>query len=119
MHQGDAGMRRHLLLFLVVVSAACSKQDDAEKLRKSADSWKATLNLVADARLRDAVPKRFARITIEEAVEDLSGQTAQPSIPRPVAVRAERIIGIAATLHDAVEKDDRAGIARGRGELAR
>jgi GH15 family glucan-1,4-alpha-glucosidase len=106
-------------LFLALVSVACAKQDDAEKLRKSADSWRATLQLVADARLRNTVPKRFARITIEEAIDDLSGQTARPSIPRLVAVRAERIIGIAASLHDAVENDDRAAIARARGELGR
>ncbi len=112
-------MRRHLVLLLVIASVACAKQDDAEKLRKSADSWRATLQLVADARLHDTMPKRFARITIEEAVDDLTGRTARPSIPRPVAVRAERIIGIAATLHDAVENDDRAAIARARGELAR
>jgi hypothetical protein len=112
-------MRRHLVLFLLVATVACAKQDDAEKLRKSTDSWRATLQFVADARLRNDVPKRFARITIEEAVDDLSGQAAQPSIPRPVAVSAERIIGIAAALHDAVENDDRAGIAHARGALAR
>jgi len=113
-------MRRHLLVFLIVASAlGCAKQDDAEKLRKSVNSWRATLQLVADARLRDSIPKRLARVTIEEAVDDLSGRTARPSIPRPVAVRAERIIGIAASLHDAVEHDDRDAIARARGELGR
>jgi len=102
-----------------MASVACAKNDDAKKLGKSINSWRATLQLVADARLRNSIPKRLARVTIEEAVDDLSGRTAQPSIPRPVAVRAERIIGIAAALHQAVENDDRAAIARARGELGR
>jgi hypothetical protein len=59
------------------------------------------------------------RITIDEAVKDLSGQAANPAIPRPVVERAERIIGIAATLRNAVESDDRTAIARARAELAR
>lgn len=110
-------MRRHLVLLLAIVSAACAKQDDAEKLRKSVDSWSATLQLVADAWLRNEVPKRFALITIDEAVGDLSSQTAKPSIPRPVTERAERITGIAAALSNAVENDERAGVNRARGKL--
>jgi hypothetical protein len=112
-------MRRHLVFFLAVFSAACTKQDDGEALRKATVSWTATLQLVADARLARAVPARFVSHTIDEAVEDLSGQSAKPSVPGPVAQRAKRVIGLAEMLRGAVDHDHRAAIARLRTELAR
>ena len=111
-------MRRHLVVILAVALAACGKQDDAETLKKSADSWSATLQLVADARLRDDVRAGFARKTIEAAVEALSSEAAKPGLPRSTVVYAEKVIGIAAKLQTAVESDDRAGIAKSRHELA-
>jgi len=111
-------MRRHLALILVIALAACGKQDDAEKLKKSVDSWSATLQLVADARLRNEVRSGFALKTIEAAVEELSSGTAKPGLPRSITVRAEKVIGTAADLRQAVESDDRAGIAKARSELA-
>jgi len=111
-------MRRHLVIFFVLALAACGKQDDAETLKKSADSWSATLQLVADARLRGEVRSGFALKTIEAAVEELSSETAKPGLPRSATIRAEKIIGIAANLKTAVESDDRAGMAKSRGALA-
>jgi|GEM_PF-976073 len=111
-------MRRHLVIIFVLALAACGKQDDGEKLKKSVDSWSATLQFVADARLRDEVGSGFARKTTEAAVEELSGETAKPGLPRSITVRAEKVIGIAANLQTAVESDDRAAIARSRRELA-
>jgi hypothetical protein len=111
-------MHRHLVVILAVALAACGKQDDAEKLTKSVDSWRATLQLVADARLRNEVRGRFALNTIEAAVEELSSKAAKPGLPRSITVRAETVIGAAANLRRAVERDDRAAIARARSELA-
>src|SRR3954452_20655176 len=111
-------MRRHLVVILIIVLAACGKQDDAEKLKKSVDSWSATLQFVADARLRDDVRSGFAKKTIEAAVEELSKETAKPGLPRSLTVRAEKVIGIAASLETAVENDDRTAIANARRELA-
>jgi len=111
-------MRRHLVIILVIALVACGKQDDAETLNKSVDSWSATLQFVADARLRNEVRSGFALKTIEAAVEELSSGTAKPGLPRSITVRAEKVIGAAANLRQSVESDDRAGIAKARNELA-
>jgi hypothetical protein len=105
-------MRRYLVFFLLAL--ACNKQDGAEKLQKSIVSWKATLQIVADARLKNEVRDGFALKTIEAAVEDLEGQSAKVS-SKP----AEYLIAVAAALRQAIERDDRAAIAKARGELAR
>ena len=110
----DGGLMRRVVVLTILLALACNKQDDAEKLRKSITSWSATLQLVADARLKNEVRKGFALKTIEEAVDDLEGQTAKTTNDR-----AARLIGIAANLRQAVEADDRAAIAKARGELAR
>jgi hypothetical protein len=109
---------RHLVIILAIALAACGKQDDGEKLKKSVDSWSATLQLVADARLRNDVRSGFALKTIEAAVEELSSEAAKPGLPRPITVRAEKFIGIAANLHTAVESDAPTAIAKSRRELA-
>jgi hypothetical protein len=109
---------RHLVIILAIALAACGKRDDGEKLKKSVDSWSATLQLVADARLRNDVRSGFALKTIEAAVEELSSETVKPRLPRPITVRAEKVIGIAANLHTAVESDDQTAIAKSRRELA-
>ncbi|MEA2337038.1 MAG: hypothetical protein QOE82_1045 [Thermoanaerobaculia bacterium] len=111
-------MRRHLVVFLTIALAACGKQDEAEKLQKSADSWRATLLFVADAGLRNEVRSGFARKTAEAAVEELSGGAAKSGLPRSITVRVERLIGIAAKLQTAIESGDRVGIANARRELA-
>src|SRR3954447_636696 len=105
---------RRLCAVLILLSLACSKQNDDDKLRKSVDSWTATLQLVADARLNNEVRDGFVLNTIDEAVDDLEGQSAKTTNKR-----AEHLIGIAAKLRQAVERDDRAAIAQARGELAR
>lgn len=107
-------LMRRLCAVAILLALACNKQDDNEKLRKSIDSWSATLQLVADARLKNEVRKGFALKTIEAAVDDLEGQTAKKTDDR-----ATRLIGVAAKLGQAVEADDRASIARARGELVR
>ena len=106
-------MRRSLFA-LILLALACNKQDDDEKLQKSIVSWKATLQIVADARLKNEVREGFAVKTIDEAVEDLEGQTAKTTDKR-----AEQLIGIAAKLRQAIEADDRGAIEKARGELAR
>jgi hypothetical protein len=111
-------MRRCLIALALVSLVGCAKKDDAEKLQDALKSWSATLQFVAEARLRDQVPARFGVKTAEEAVEELSSNAAKPSLPRPLTLRAERVIGIGAKLQDAFEKDDRAGIAAARRELA-
>lgn len=111
-------MRRYLLALAVLMLAACAKKDDEETLRKAVASWSTTLQFVADARLRDEVSSRFAVKTAEAAVEDLSSDAAKPSLPRPLTVRAERVIGVGAKLQTAFENDDRAAIAAARGVLA-
>jgi hypothetical protein len=98
--------------------AACAKKDDEETLRQALTSWSATMQFVADARLRDQVPARFGVKTAEAAVEELSGDAAKPSLPRPLTLHAERVIGIGAKLQRSFENDDRAGIAAARRELA-
>ena len=98
----------------MLLTLACSKQDDAEKLRKSITSWKATLLIVADARMKNEVRKGFAVKTIDEAVDDLEGQAAKTT-----SKSAEELVGIAAKLRQAVERDDRAAIAQAKGDLAR
>jgi hypothetical protein len=98
----------------LLLALACNKQDDAEKLEKSISSWKATLQIVADARLKNEVREGFALKTIDEAVEDLEGQSAKTTNKR-----AEELVGVAAKLRQAVEADDRGAIAKARGELVR
>jgi len=105
---------RRLCVVLIVLSLACSKQNDDDKLRKSVISWKATLRIVADARLKKEVRDGFALKTVEEAVEDLESQTAKTT-----SKDAERLIGTAATLRQGIERHDTAAIATARGELAR
>lgn len=117
--RGGAERRRtFLVVILAIALAACRTQDDAEKLTKATDSWSATLQFVADARLRDDVRSGFALKTIEAAVEELSADAAKPGLPRSVTIRAEKVIGIAANLQRFIETDDRAGIAKARRELA-
>jgi hypothetical protein len=108
---------RRLLFFLAILIAACGKQDDSEKLQKSVVSWSATLQLVADARLRNEVSAGYARATIEEAIDDLSGETAKPSIPRSLTIRAERVIALGADLQEAIDNDNQAAIARAKHQL--
>jgi hypothetical protein len=104
---------RPLCAVVILLGLACNKQDDAEKLEKSITSWKATLQIVADARLRNEVREGFAIKTIDEAVEDLEGESAKTT-----SKRAEQLIGAAARLRQAIEAGDRAAIAKARGELA-
>jgi hypothetical protein len=104
---------RRLCAVAILLALACNKQDDSEKLQKSITSWKATLQIVADARLKNEVREGFAIKTIDEAVEDLEGQSAKTT-----SKSAEQLIGVAAKLRQAIEADDRAAIARARGELA-
>lgn len=103
---------RHLCIVLILLALACSKQDDAEKLQKSVVSWKATLQIVADARLKDEVRDGFALKTIDETVDDLEGQSSKTTNKS-----AEQLIGIAAKLRQAIERDDKATISKLRGEL--
>jgi hypothetical protein len=105
---------RRLCVLLSLLALACAKQDDSEKLRKSVVSWKATLQMVAEARLRNEVRDGFALKTIDEAVEDVEGQSAKVS-SKP----AEHLIASAARLRQAIERHDTAAIANARGELAR
>jgi hypothetical protein len=105
---------RSVVAMTLLLALACSKQDDAEKLQKSIDSWKATLQLVADARLKNEVRNGFALKTIDASVEDLEGQSSKTTNKR-----AEELIGIAAKLRQAIERDDKSAIANVRGELAR
>jgi len=99
---------------MVVLTLACSKESDAEKLQKSVISWKATLQIVADASLKKEVHKGFAIKTIEAAVDDLESESAKVS-SKP----AEHLIGAAAKLRQAIERDDRGAIAEARDELGR
>jgi len=105
---------RRSLVALLLLAIACSKQDDDEKLQKSIVSWKATLQIVADAHLKNEVHDGFALKTIDEAVEDLEGQSSNPTNKH-----AEQLIGIAVKLRQAVESHDKFAIANVRGELAR
>ena len=91
-------MRRSAVLFIALALAGCSKQDDAERLDKAIVSWSATLQLVAGARLGNTVRVGFAVKTADAAIEDLSAQMNSPSLPKSIALRAERVIEIAATL---------------------
>jgi hypothetical protein len=88
----------------MLLAVACSKQDDAEKLQRSVTSWKATLQIVADARLKNEVRNGFALKTIDEAVDDLEGQTAKTT---------------SKSAEQPIERDDKSAIAEVRGELAR
>ena len=110
----EASLVRSLVALTILLALACNKQDDAEKLQKSITSWKATLRIVADARLKNDVRKGFALKTIDEAVDDLEGQTAKTT-----SKSAEELIGIAAKLRQAIERHDKSAIVRVRSELAR
>jgi hypothetical protein len=103
---------RRFCIMSILLALACSKQNDAEKLEKSVVSWKATLQIVADARLNNEVRDGFALKTIDEAVDDLEGQSSKTTNKR-----AEQLIGIAAKLRQAIEADDRTAIAQARSEL--
>jgi hypothetical protein len=111
-------MRRWAIFPLLLALVACGKQDDAKKLQQAVTSWGATLQIVADARLRNEVRDAYALKTVEAAVDDVSGQAGNPSLPRPVTLPAERVIAIAGRLRRALENDDRSGIANARAELA-
>jgi hypothetical protein len=111
-------MRGSILFVLALALSACAKNDDADTLRKSMLSWSATLRMVTDAWLRGEVPAGYARNTIEAAIEDLSGPASKLSLPRPLTLQAERIVGIAAQLERDVESNDRTAIDRARRELA-
>lgn len=112
-------MRRSAVLFLALALAGCSKKDDAERLDKSIVSWSATLHLVAGARLGNTVRVGFAVKTADAAIEDLSAQMNSPSLPKSIALRAERVIAVAATLRRDFEDDDRPAIARAQHELTK
>jgi hypothetical protein len=103
---------RRSLVALVLLALACSKQDAAEKLQKSVISWRATLQIVADARLNNEVRAGFALKTIDEAVDDLQGQSSKTT-----SKGAEQLIGLAAKLRQATERDDKAAIAKLRSEM--
>jgi hypothetical protein len=103
---------RSVWVISIALVLACSKQNDADKLEKSIVSWKATLQIVADARLKNEVRDGFALKTIDEAVDDLESQSSKTTNRR-----AEQLIGIAAKLRQAIEADDRVAIANARGEL--
>jgi hypothetical protein len=107
-------VRRLCAAAAVLLTLACNKQSDAQKLQKSIDSWKATLQIVADAKLKNDVRKGFALKTIEAAVDDLEGQTAKTTNDG-----AARLIGVATKLREAIERDDRGAIAEARDELTR
>jgi hypothetical protein len=106
-------MRRFCVIATLLV-LACGKQNDDEKLQKSVVSWKASLQLVAAARLKNEIRKGFALKTIDEAVDDLERQSVKPT-----SKRAEQLIGLAAQLRQAVEHDDTAVLSRLERELAR
>lgn len=110
-HALSANVRRSLFV-LILLALACAKQDDAKKLQKSVLSWKATLQIVADARQKNEVRDGFALKTIDEAVDDLEGQSSKTTNKS-----AEQLIGIAARLRQAIESDDKAAISKLRGEL--
>jgi negative regulator of sigma E activity len=105
---------RRTLVALVVLALACGKQNDDEKLQKSIASWKATLQIVAEAKLKNDVRDGFALKTIEEAVDDLEGQTGKTTNED-----AARLIGLAGELRQAIQRDDPTRIAKVRDELAR
>lgn len=105
---------RNVVAVMILLALACNKQDAEEKLQKSITSWSATLQLVADARLKNEVRKGFALKTTEEAIDDLEGQTAKTTNDR-----ATRLIGVAAKLRQAIQADDRAAMVQARGELVR
>jgi hypothetical protein len=111
-------MRQSVFLFLALTLAACAQQDDAENLEKAVTSWSATLRFVADARLKNEVGAGFATKTIDAAIEELSTQTAAPSLPKELTARAERVIGAAGALRRAIESGDGAGVARARHDLS-
>jgi hypothetical protein len=113
-HMHCVRLMRRVCVVVILLNLACGKQSDAEKLQKSVVSWKATLQIVAGARLRNEVRDGFALKTIEEAVEDLDSQSAKTS-----SKRAEHLIGLAAKLRDAIERDDTPAIAAVRDELTR
>jgi hypothetical protein len=103
---------RRLSTVAILLALACGKDTDDEKLRKSIVSWNATLQIVADARLKNEIRDGFAVKTIAEAVDDLESQSWKTT-----SKRAERLIAIAVKLRDAIEADDRAAIVKARGEL--
>ena len=105
---------RNVVAGMLLFALACNKQDDAEKLQKSITSWSVTLQIVADARLKNEVRKGFALKTTEEAIDDLEGQTAKTANDR-----ATRLIGVAAKLRQAIQADDHAAMVQARGELVR
>jgi hypothetical protein len=111
-------MRQPISLLLALAIAACAKQDEGEKLAKDVTSWSATLQLVADARLRHEAGAGFATKSIDAAIEDLTTEAAAPSLPDSVSARAKRVIGAAGELRQAIASDDRAGIVRARRALA-
>jgi hypothetical protein len=105
---------RSLFLALLLLTLACNKESDDEKLRKSIVSWNATLQIVADARLKNEIRDGFALKTIDEAVDDLDSQSSKTTNKR-----AEQLIGVAAKLRDAIQRGDRGAIAQVSHELAR
>lgn len=111
-------MRRFLVLLLALSLVGCGKQNAAEALAKSTDSWSATLQLLAEARLSKKVGAGFAAKTAEAAVEDLTRQIDDPSLPRDQITRASRVIGAAGDMRRAIAADDAAGLAHARGVLA-
>src|SRR4051812_13583672 len=105
---------RRLCAVAILLTLACGKQTDEEKLQKSIVSWQATLQIVADSKLKNEIRDGFALKTIEEAVDDLKTQSAKVS-SKP----AEHLIGTAARLRQAIERGDQAAIAEARDELTR
>ena len=105
---------RLLCAAAILLTLACGKESEAEELQKSIVSWKATLQIVADARLKSEVRDGFALKTIAEAVDDLESRSAKVS-SKP----AVHLIGLAAQLREAIERDDARAIAEARDELAR
>jgi hypothetical protein len=98
-------MARHAVLVVLLVLAACSK--DEEKELAKARSWSATAMLVAGHWMRGEVPSAYARDALKKAADELA-QGAFPEAAVPVAD-----LGIA------VAREDRAAARRLLDELGR
>ncbi len=119
-------MRRWLVLGAFLV--ACSRQTPDQKLADAIDpatSWIATLDLASDSWLGNRVPTSFVRESLKSAQKEL--EKAQETVDSSKAdarlrdsVRAQLRIAddAAAELGGAIQRSDRAAVARARSHFA-
>lgn len=123
-------LRGELILFLLLIAliAACQSKSPEEQLLKAVQpvgSWLASLEMTGRKWSANSVPASFvrattaaARKTIEKAAEEAAKSNARPGLRDPIRSLLAEAEDASGDLRQAVDRGDRAGVAREAGRLA-